>query len=181
LRPGSKTFAAIWGFAEATLFFIVPDVLISSLALNSLRKALWACASAALAASVGGLLVWLFAFNYPMATREVLFQIPGISEGSFRSVEHLLTKGLYEGMVQGAFSGVPYKIFAAEAGASKQNPALFTLLSIAARLPRFVLGAFITWSVSYLIGDKLSANNKLSLCLVLWAVFYFFYFRVVGW
>ncbi|CTQ52252.1 hypothetical protein LP7551_00769 [Roseibium album] len=181
MRPGSRTFAAIWGFAEATLFFIVPDVLISSLALSSLRKALWACAIAALAASVGGLLVWFFAFNYPLATREILIHIPGISEGSFRSVEHLLTNGLYEGMVQGAFSGVPYKIFAAEAGASRQNPALFTLLSVAARLPRFVLVAFITWSLSHLVGGRLSIKNKLGLCLVLWAVFYIFYFAVIGW
>ena len=34
---------AVWGFAEATLFFIVPDVLLSYVALKNLRAALLTC------------------------------------------------------------------------------------------------------------------------------------------
>jgi membrane protein YqaA with SNARE-associated domain len=176
LRPGSKTLAAIWGFTEATLFFIVPDMLISSLALSSLKKALWACAIAALAACAGGLLVWIFAFNYPMATKGILIQVPGISEATFQSVQHLLKSGQYYGMVQGAFTGVPYKTFAAEAGVLRQNPIIFALLSIVARLPRFLLSAFLAWGLSRLIGDRLSADTKLRICLVLWTVFYIWVF-----
>ena len=45
--------AAVWGFAEATLFFIVPDVLLSWIALHAPRKALVACLWAVVGAPSG--------------------------------------------------------------------------------------------------------------------------------
>jgi hypothetical protein len=36
---GPKALAVLWGFAEATVFFIVPDVQLSWLALRSRRTA----------------------------------------------------------------------------------------------------------------------------------------------
>ena len=50
----ANALAAIWGAAEATLFFIVPDVFLSWLALSDRRQALIACLYALLGALVGG-------------------------------------------------------------------------------------------------------------------------------
>ncbi len=181
MRPGSRTLAALWGCAEATLFFIVPDVLLTSLALTSLGKALWAALVAALAATTGGILVWYCAAHDPEATRGVLVHVPGISKTSFTTVQQLLESGLFDGMLHGAFSGVPYKIFAAEAGLSGTGLAQFALLSPIVRLPRFVVMSLIAWGLSRLVGGRLPDRQKLGISLALWAVFYVFYFALVGW
>lgn len=180
MRPGSSAIAALWGFAEATLFFIVPDVLLSGLALRSLRKALAAAAITALSATIGGLLVWFSATKAPETTRTVLLMVPGISEDTFAAVRHLLGSGLYQGMVTGAFAGVPYKIFAAEAGFAGTAPWTFALLSPLARLPRFALMCLIAWGLSNWVGGRLPERPKLVLALGLWAVFYVFYFSKFG-
>ena len=181
MRPGSKALAALWGFAEATLFFIVPDVLLSGLALFSLKRALLASLSAALAATLGGLLVFTCATQFPLETREVFLKVPGISEATFATVDRLLQNGLYAGMLEGAFSGVPYKTFAAEAGSRGLSPVAVALLSPAARLPRFVTIVLITFALSKMIGTRLSHRVKVVVLLVLWSLFYIVYFRAVGW
>ncbi|WP_068419209.1 hypothetical protein [Labrenzia sp. OB1] len=177
MRPGSRTLAALWGFAEATLFFVVPDVLLTSLALTSLKRALLA----ALAATVGGALIWTCAHYAPQASRSVLLHVPGISENTFATVRLYLESGLFQGMLHGAFSGVPYKIFAAETGTNGTGLGLFALLSPIARLPRFAMMAVIAWGLSRLLADRLSRSAKLALVLVLWGVFYVFYFSMTGW
>ncbi|WP_299817022.1 hypothetical protein [uncultured Roseibium sp.] len=173
--------AALWGFAEATLFFIVPDVLLTSLALTSLKKALWAALAAALAAAVGGALIWSCAHYAPQVSRSVLLQVPGISENTFAAVRLYLESGLFQGMLQGAFSGVPYKIFAADAGMNGTSLWAFALLSPIARLPRFMVMVLIAWGLSRLVGERLPNGAKLAASLVLWIIFYIFYFKVFGW
>jgi hypothetical protein len=49
--------AALWGLAEATLFFIVPDVWLTLITVWSPRKALIACLFALLGALAGGALM----------------------------------------------------------------------------------------------------------------------------
>ncbi|POF28215.1 hypothetical protein [Roseibium marinum] len=181
MRPGSKTLAALWGFAEATLFFVVPDVLLTGLALRSLKRALCAALVAALAAAVGGALIWTCAHYAPHTSRSVLLQVPGISENTFATVQLYLESGLFQGMLRGAFSGVPYKIFAAEAGMNGTSLWVFALLSPLARLPRFVVVCMATWALSRLAGERLSMGAKVALSLALWVVFYVFYFAMAGW
>jgi hypothetical protein len=55
----SDGLAFAWGLAEATVFFVVPDVWISRLALSSWRAALRGCALALVGALVGGVLLYL--------------------------------------------------------------------------------------------------------------------------
>ena len=50
----ANAIASLWGFAEATVFFIVPDVLLSWLALRSPKSGLIACLFALLGALIGG-------------------------------------------------------------------------------------------------------------------------------
>ncbi|GAB4538471.1 MAG: hypothetical protein Tsb0019_39390 [Roseibium sp.] len=181
MRPGSSALAALWGFAEATLFFIVPDVLLTGLALRSVRKALAAAMIAAVSATLGGALVRICAETFPGTTRAVLLLVPGVSQATFAEVRRLLDTGLFEGMVAGAFTGVPYKIFAAEAGFSGTGPWIFALVSPLARLPRFAVMCLVAWGLSKWIGGRLPDRSKLAIALGLWAVFYVFYFNTVGW
>ncbi|MBO9459555.1 MULTISPECIES: hypothetical protein [Stappiaceae] len=173
--------AALWSFAEATLFFIAPDALLSIIALRSLGKAMTAALLASFAAAFGGLLVWTCAQHFPEETLQVLLLVPGISGPTFEMARQLLQAGLFEGLLGGAFSGIPYKVLSAEAGyASIPAQSLF-LVSPVARLPRFVLVALISWSVSRLVGARLSDRRKLALCLAVWPFVYANYFLTAGW
>lgn len=163
------------------MFFIVPDVLLTSLALRSLTKALGAALAAAFAAALGGVLVLICAAEFPETSRAVLLHVPGVSPDTFTAVHRLLEAGLFEGMLRGAFAGVPYKIFAAEAGFAGTGVWGFALLSPLARLPRFLAMCLVAWGLSRLVGARLSNGAKLAASLVLWAVFYVFYFAMVGW
>ncbi len=180
MRLGSKTAAFLWGLAEATFFFIVPDVLITCLALKSLKSALLASLVAALGATLGGM-VWTMANAAPGVTMNMLLQVPGISETTFQQVHLLLTKGVFQGMMVGAFSGVPFKVFATGAGIQGINPALFAILTPLVRLPRFVLLSLLAWALSKAIGQRLQYKHKLALTTLLWVIFYMAYFSLVGW
>src|SRR5690606_1189122 len=55
---GAQGVSLLWGFAEATVFFVVPDVWISRLALSSWPAALRACGFALVGALAGGALLY---------------------------------------------------------------------------------------------------------------------------
>ncbi len=184
MRPGNKAAAAAataWGFAEATLFFIVPDVLLTFLALKSGMRAFQCALFAALGATIGGLVIWSLANAAPDRTFAVLLMVPGVSNATFETVKSLMDQGIYLGMLTGAFLGVPFKVFAAEAGSADLNPITFAVLSPAARLPRFLALSALAWALSCLVGSRLSVRSKLAVTVVIWAAFYFFYFKAVGW
>ncbi|MEP3045983.1 MAG: hypothetical protein ABJL55_07875 [Roseibium sp.] len=163
------------------MFFLVPDVLLTSLALKSFKRAAIAALAAALAAAFGGLLIWLCAHWVPVETKNILLIVPGISETTFGTVKVLFAHGAFSGMLQGAFSGIPYKVFAAEAGFTGINPILFVILTPIVRLPRFLVLSLVAWSLSQAIGTRLAPMTKLLMTLALWCVFYIGYFSAIGW
>ena len=65
-RPGTKAlqlmiFAAVWGFAEATFFFFIPDILLTYIAFrHGVRKASVATLYAVLGAVFGGMLMYFW-------------------------------------------------------------------------------------------------------------------------
>jgi membrane protein YqaA with SNARE-associated domain len=51
---GLMAAAALWGFAEATLFFIVPDVLLSIIAVRRGRRPAWIAMAWTIAGAIAG-------------------------------------------------------------------------------------------------------------------------------
>ena len=68
--------SAVWGYAEATRFYIVPDVLIGWVALHGARPGVWT----ALAATAGAVLGGAAVHRDAAAQQARLTEIPGISE-----------------------------------------------------------------------------------------------------
>ncbi|GAA0773389.1 hypothetical protein E1180_10620 [Roseibium denhamense] len=163
------------------MFFIVPDVLLSCLALKSWRRALGGCLAAAIGAVCGGALIWLWMSASSEMAYAVLLEVPGISAATVQRVQELLETGVFPGMLAGAFSGVPYKIFAAET--ALQSVPLWQLLVLTpfGRLPRFLAITVLAGAISRLIGARLSLRSKLLITLMLWTLFYCGYFWLVGW
>ena len=75
----ANAIASLWAFAEATVFIIVPDVLLSWLALRSFKRGLIACLFALLGSLIGGATMWLWAKNNPDSARAIVESLPAIS------------------------------------------------------------------------------------------------------
>jgi uncharacterized membrane protein YdjX (TVP38/TMEM64 family) len=95
-------------------------------------------------AAVGGVLLACAAQSRPLWVHHVLASLPGISD---RLIDHALggwQSGGWRAMLAGSFSGVPYKLYAYAAALSGVPVWRLFGLSVAARLPRFVLVALLS-------------------------------------
>jgi hypothetical protein len=132
--------AACWGVAEATLFFIVPDVLLTAAVIRfDLRTALYLSVVAALFASLAGLGMWLWSNNDAAYARDIMLWVPAIGPDLLSHARRDMADNWPLHLFIGAITGVPYKLYAVEAGARGINPFFFFLVSFPARLTRFAL------------------------------------------
>jgi hypothetical protein len=173
--------AALWGFAEATLFFIVPDVLLTFLAQIGLRRALLASLAAACGALAGGAALYAFVLAAPETATSVLLAVPGISPELVSRVAVLLGGDLFPGLAAGALSGAPYKLFVAEAAMTGVPLSTFLTASLPARLLRFALASAASWLVFTRLLGGLKLRTKRLLLGGFWLVFYAGYFIAMEW
>src|SRR5690625_2381216 len=107
------TVAATWGTAEATVFFIVPDVWTSWLALHNPRRGMATTVSALAGGLAGGATTYKTAHQRPPeATEEILTSRPGISAGMVAKVERQLDEQGWSALVPRPARGLPYEIYA---------------------------------------------------------------------
>ncbi len=169
--------ALLWGFAEATLFFIVPDVWLTLLALKGTRRAIIGSFYAALGALIGGSIIYLWGRMDPNTALAVMDMVPAISQGLIERVRGELSSMGLLALFVGPFSGAPYKLYAVLSGAMGVPLILFALISIPARLIRFVLLSVVAGAIARRV--PLSAGQKALITLSLWAVFYAFFFALM--
>lgn len=168
--------AAVWGLAEATLFFIVPDVLLSLIAVRDRRLALRACGTALAGALAGGVLMYAWGARDAAGVQAWLDAVPAVSTGLIDDVARALGAEGFVAMLLGPLSGTPYKLYAAQSGALGLSFALFVLVSIPARLVRFLaISLFAAW-VAARLPAAWPVRWRQGIALVVWAVFYTVYF-----
>ncbi len=176
---GVNGVAALWGFAEATLFFLVPDVLLTMMAVSSLRKALMASVFALLGALAGGALMYEWGARDHETVLATLDRLPAIGPDILSGVAtELRTYGLFAPFF-GPIKGVPYKIYAAQAAEHGIGLGSFLLISIPARLIRFVLLSLMTWLLSRTVWASWKPRSKVILLGIGWAAFYTGYFMLM--
>lgn len=171
---------ALWGLAEASVFFLVPDILITASALFSPRRSFSQMMAILIGALLGGALMYTAADKYPDATKDVVLSVPFVKIHTFDEAERQLQDHGLWAMCLGSFSGIPYKTYAVNA--PRHAPfELFVAMSVPARLLRFVA----TWGLTSLLGllfrrqiqtSPLVALGLLGLC---WIGFYTYYWSVV--
>lgn len=169
--------AALWGFAEATLFFIVPDVWLTWVGLrHGWRRAAIASLAACGGALLGGALMFAWGSTNADAARNVLDRLPVIAPEMIAAAARELHLATLLPLIEGGFRGVPYKIYAVEAGAMGIGIAPFMAASIVARLLRFWAAITIVMVVAGLLRRWLSENAVLAIYCACWLAFYGFYF-----
>lgn len=173
--------AFLWGLAEATLFFIVPDVLLSAVALRRLKTALVACAWATAGALPGGLALYLWGMAAPAEAWAVLDRVPAISLAMQGEVRDAMTAQGLGALFLGPLTGTPYKLFAVAAGQQGLDLIPFLLVSVPARAARFVLVCLLAYTVSRLLAGRFSTPARYGILAACWLVFYGAYFAHMGW
>ena len=169
--------AALWGVAEASLFFIVPDVLITFAVMRfGLRQGLLLSAVAAIFAAITGYGIWLWASHDASAARHVMLFVPAIGPDLLARARDEIAAGWPIHLVTGAMTGVPYKLYAVEAGARGIDPLLFIPMSFVARLARFALTAILT-AIGKAIMEMLHRPQwRYTTWALAWIAIYGFYF-----
>ena len=99
--------AFAWGLAEATFFFIVPDVLLTLIACRMLKPALKATTFALIGALVGGALMYAIGRRDPVNARALLDQIPAISPALISRVSSQVGENGLWAVLLGPLKGIP--------------------------------------------------------------------------
>lgn len=168
--------ALAWGFAEATLFFIVADMLVSYATVYfGLRRGLEATFFATIGAVAGGAAMYRWGVNEPAGVVAALDGVPAISAGMIAEVRQALSGDWQSALFGAAFTGVPYKIYAALAPAAGIAMPIFLLVSVPARLVRFLALWLVTGVLSRLVATRMGKRQQIVLLTLIWVVFYAFY------
>lgn len=176
--------AAAWGFAEATAFFVVPDVWLSRVALRHPRRAMATTVSALGGALAGGIATYAWARRRPPAdSMAALTRLPSINEQMVREAEQAMTEHGNLAVLVGPTKGVPYKIFARNTAVFELPLRPFLAWSVPARMGRFAAVPLLSAGLVRL-GARLFPQQIAWLAptghAVFWVAFYSWYFRTVG-
>ena len=182
--------AFVWGIAEASLFFVVPDVPVSLIALaRGWQAGLRAALAAAAGAMLGGTALAVFAGNAPETAIALVDAVPAISPAMIARMQAMMAgtgsaAGLAGAMIQASLNGVPYKIAAASAPVLGIPVWELALLTPLVRLPRFVAlaaaGAGLRRLTPVLPGWMQPLRVRLLLAVLGWSAFYGAYWSRVG-
>jgi hypothetical protein len=171
--------AFLWGWSEATWFFIVPDVLLTLLALRSLRTALVACVWATIGAIVGGAMTVDYANLHPASSRAILVSIPGISDRMIGEAGVQIEQHGASAVFLGPLRGIPYKIYAVQWSWQHRPLLEFLLASIPARAIRFALTSVLASMIAAPLRARLRERTLVHIHLLAWTAFYTAYFVMV--
>ena len=176
LGPWGWLAGVAWGFAEGTFFFLVPDLLISFVALYS-----WRASGRQVAAVIGGSLVagaLLFGFSSAGTdtVRSAVLRVPLVRAWMFDRVARDFEESGVWALCRGPASGIPYKVYAAEA---PRHVAFvpFVFVSVPARLERLLLSWIFFAGVGGMLRKKCRLPPRWALAgfLVYWTVVYCIY------
>lgn len=170
--------AFLWSLAEATFFFIIPDVIITFIALHSFKAGLQASLIAVLGALIGGSYMYFLASkNYTSAYR-IVERVPAISKKMIREVKNDIKKRGLMAMVFGVIYGIPYKIYAIMAPKYKISYVTFILVSIPARFARFFLTSTAAWFMADILLENFPMWIKYVAWAIIWTVVYSIYWTI---
>ena len=173
--------SALWGFAEGTLFFFVPDVIRSYVALkHGIRAGAIASVFAAVGAACGGAIMYLWSASDPVAAREAVLALPAISETMAANAEaNVGTWGWFVATLFGPLSSTPYKVYAILAPHAGAPLLMFMAASVIARLPRFLIVSLIVPLIGRALAPHLGEKRLVWVLGGFWIAFYVAFFALV--
>lgn len=182
-RHGGLTIAALWGFAEATLFFVVPDVLLAWIALRSgSRPAAAFALVAALGAALGGACIYAAVILDPALTRAAILSVPAVSDAMVAAAQSQAADGWFAAALRASVTGVPFKIYAMLAPAAGWDVLALALVTPVLRLPRFLAVAILFAGLGRAVRrDDALPRWAAPMFAAGWTAFYVWYWTATPW
>lgn len=172
--------AAIWGFAEATVFFVVPDVAVTAAALRSTRAMVLSALLAAGGAVAGGIVMNDLAQRDYASARRLVERVPAISPAMVDHAGQQIGRHGVGAFFLGSVTGTPYKIYAIHAGHARQSMPAFVLASFVARLARFLAAGLITRGIVRAMPTAWRHRRAAIILALFWIGLYAAYWGVMG-
>jgi membrane protein YqaA with SNARE-associated domain len=169
--------AFIWGFCEATFFFIVPDAFFALTALFLPFSGLLHGIASVAGTVAGGMVMYNFALLQPLGAVNFLLKVPGIKEKMFWEVFAGLRHNWLGALFYAPLSGIPYKIYAVEAAILGINFAQFMLMTFPSRLVRALPVFLVSSAVGKIFRKGIKKHTRVWVWVYLafWLIFYLVY------
>ena len=170
----------VWGVAEALVFFIVPDVLLSYIGLKrGPRAAAIASLCAAFGAACGGAFVFWWSSADPTGARATVLAVPAISEAMAARAETAMAGNWFLATLLGPLSSTPFKLYAVLAPHAGASLPAFAAASVVARLPRFLVVSAGVAFIGRWVQPRVSRVRLTWLLGAFWLVFYAVFFALM--
>jgi hypothetical protein len=170
----------LWGFAEGTLFFIVPDLILSWASLAGVKHGAKIFGAILAGAVVAGLCLYTWAVWRPDSARSVVASVPFVRARMFDKVEADYRMHGVTGIFYTLGTGIPYKVYAVLAPPIT-NPATWALVTVFARLERMALSWLIPTFLGWFLRRWIRNHQRLTAALWLgfWTITYAIYWSTV--
>ncbi|KEF43266.1 MAG: hypothetical protein ER33_00545 [Cyanobium sp. CACIAM 14] len=172
-----------WGLAEGTLFFIVPDVFLTLLALGPLGPLLLAWAGSILGSLAAVLLLFRWMAADPGAVLNLIEALPGISPEMIASVTAAMAHHGLPWSPLLVTGGIPLKVYAVAAAGLQLPLASVLPWTLFARVVRIGPVLLLALAVKRLAGQSVRRHPRRWFwgVILAWTGFYMIYFQRMGW
>ena len=173
----------VWGVAEATLFFIVPDVAVGAVALHRPSRALAAAAAAVAGAVVGGAVLALVVGAVGAGALDVVGAVPGIPDRMVTaSAADVEARGALA-LLLGPAAGIPYKLYVTHMALAGWSLPSLVAWTVPARALRIVPVGLLCALVGHLARRPLARHRLLGTGIyqLPWYTIYVSYVMANGW
>jgi len=164
----------LWGYAEATHFWLIPDILLAWIGLNQPKSIAPSVVAATIGATLGGAVMHQNAREeHPRLT-----QIPGISDAMLVDAHERFASQGWGAVVRAPIDGIPYKVYATESGVVDRLLAELIAWTPLARAWRFLLTALVAGLIGAIFfrSVRRSEGGWFVATLGFWVVVYVRYF-----
>lgn len=169
--------ALIWGICEAIFFFIAPDVFFCFIALFSPLIGIMLCLVSVIGSVCGGMIMYALSQSHPQALSDYLARVPGVSAAMISTVHANFQNHGIMALFIGPWQGIPYKIFAVQAGISNVGLIKFALTTIPARLERVLVTSLIFAAIGLTFNKNIKKYPLIwiAVYIIFWIVYYIIY------
>lgn len=150
--------AALWGFSEATWFFVLPDFFLLPAIIARPQYAVRLVAATFVGSLVGLVTLMAVASRFPGGVHDFIVALPLTSQPMFDAVAG--TTGNAASVLHQPVSGVPAKVWAWTAVSDGVSPVPFLAVVMAARLIRFAAVALVARLLAAAFGDVLRRRAR---------------------
>jgi hypothetical protein len=136
--PRGKALAFAWGAAEASFFFLVPDILLTWVAMKAPRRVWLHLVLTVVGAVLAGVLMYAWSAHSTTA-QSFVAAVPRVSAAMIKQAKADLRQEGAWGAMRGPARGIPYKVYAVQAPLHGVAAIEFAAVSMLARSWRMVL------------------------------------------